>query len=566
MPKTLANLTRAAFLAVALTAGAAPASALNLSGAYLAAMQADFRDDYAPAAEYYERALRKDPENAGLLQNSVVMLAAMGRIGDAREQADRLSELMPENQVAILVRLSDAIANKDFEGALEILNASGNTVNPLLEGLLEGWIHAGMGDFTAAQEQFDSMTASDALEAYGQYHKALVLALAGDFNSADRIMDGDANGPLHLNRSSLLAHAQVMAQVGQTEEAIAVLDGALANGVPDAALVSLRDRLASGEEVVFTHITSAARGAAEAYLTLAEAMDGRESSRVSLIHAQLAAHIDPDLTEARMLSAELLEEQGQFELAGAALAEIPATSPWFVTSQIRRATIENSAGNIDRGIEVLEELAATEPDRVEVHSALGDALRSAERYEEAVTAYTDAIDLVENPVRSHWVIFYTRGISNERADDWPAAKADFRKALELEPNQPLVLNYLGYSMVEEGEELDEALELIEAAVAARPDDGYITDSLGWVLYRLGRIEEAVPHMLRAVELTPDDPIINDHLGDVLWKAGRKREAEFQWRRALSFGPAEDLDMDRVRKKIEMGLDRVIEEYGSGTDL
>ena len=159
----------------------------------------------------------------------------------------------------------------------------------------------------------------------------------------------------------------------------------------------------------------------------------------------------------------------------------------------------------------------------------------------------------------HWPLYYTRGIANERAGNWPAAEADFRAALKLEPDQPLVLNYLGYSMVEKQENLDEALGMIERASKAEPDDGYITDSLGWVLYRLGRYDEAVKPMLRAVELTPDDPVINDHLGDVLWMVGRKREAEFQWRRALSFGPADDLDMDRVRRKLEVGLDKVLAE-------
>ena len=155
------------------------------------------------------------------------------------------------------------------------------------------------------------------------------------------------------------------------------------------------------------------------------------------------------------------------------------------------------------------------------------------------------------------MLYYTRGIANERAGDWPAAEADFRQALELQPDQPLVLNYLGYSLVEQRENLDEALGMIERAVRGQPDDGYITDSLGWVLYRLGRYDEAVPHMLRAVELVPDDPIINDHLGDVLWKVGRKREAEFQWRRALSFGPADDLDMDRVRRSSRSGSTQVL---------
>jgi Flp pilus assembly protein TadD len=151
-------------------------------------------------------------------------------------------------------------------------------------------------------------------------------------------------------------------------------------------------------------------------------------------------------------------------------------------------------------------------------------------------------------------LFYTRAISNERLGNWPAAEQDFRRALELAPEHPSVLNYLGYSLVEQGENLNEALDMIERAVAAEPENGFITDSLGWALYRLGRAQEAVAHMERAVEQVPTDPILSDHLGDVYWAVGRLREAEFQWRRALSFGPAPDLDLDLIRRKIELGFD------------
>ena len=253
----------------------------------------------------------------------------------------------------------------------------------------------------------------------------------------------------------------------------------------------------------------------------------------------------------------MLENEEQYALANEALAGVSEDSPWYVTTEIRRANTQRAAGDPEGGIATLTALAAGDKDGIEVDSALGDALRMAERFPEAVVAYTRAIDRIDEPMPPHWILFYTRGISNERAGDWPAAEADFREALKLEPDQPLVLNYLGYSMVEKGENLDEALAMIQKAVKGQPDDGYITDSLGWVYYRLGRYQDAVAPMLRAVELTPDDPVINDHLGDVLWMVGRKREAEFQWRRALSFGPADDLDMDRIRKKLDVGLDAVL---------
>ncbi|MEO1239893.1 MAG: tetratricopeptide repeat protein, partial [Pseudomonadota bacterium] len=161
----------------------------------------------------------------------------------------------------------------------------------------------------------------------------------------------------------------------------------------------------------------------------------------------------------------------------------------------------------------------------------------------------------------HWVVHFARGITHEREDRWEEAEADFRKALELNPGQPQVLNYLGYSFVEMNTNMEEALELIEQAVEGRPDSGFITDSLGWALYRLGRYDEAVVHMERAVELEPVDPIINDHLGDVYWAVGRHREAEFQWHRALSFEPEEE-DAERIRRKLEVGLDVVLEEEGA----
>lgn len=562
MPNSFAHFARGALLAAALSW---PAVASGGSGAYLAAVQADFRDAYATAAEYYDRALAADAENPDLLQNAVVVRVAMGDVVGARLLADRLAAQAPDGQAAVLVRLADTLAAADYPAARDILDAAGPEFNPLLGGLVAGWIEVGREDFEAAQAAFDAMTENEAISAFGQYHKALALALAGDFVSAEAILAGDGRGPLHLDRAALLAHAQILAQIDRGTEAIGLLDAALASGLPDATMSALRDQLASGEEVAFDQVTDARDGAAAAYLTLADALNVDETDRIALLHARLAAHIRPDLVEARLLAAEILERDGQYDLATEALAEVAQDSPWLVTTEIRRANTQNAAGDPEAGIATLTALGQSHPDQIEVHSALGDALRVAEQFPEAAAAYGRAIALIETEQAVHWVLYYTRGIAFERAGDWPAAEADFRRALELQPEQPLVLNYLGYSLVEQGGDLDEALSMIERAVAGQPDDGFITDSLGWVLYRLERFDEAVPHMLRAVELVPDDPVVNDHLGDVLWKAGREREARFQWRRALSFGPADDLDMDRVRRKLEVGLDRVLQDDSAGID-
>ena len=556
MPSVL-TLARRAVLAAVLAGAGLPAGASSLSGSYLAAMQADFRNDYAGASGYFDQALDIDPDNPGLLNSAVVARVALGDVPGARAIADRLEGVDSGNQVAALVVLGDSLANSDFDTAATVLAEQGEAMNPLLAGLVAGWVEVGRQNFPGAEANFDAMTGNDALAIYGQYHKALALAFAGDFVSAEKILAGGSDGPLHLNRSAIVAHAEILAQMGRSSDAIVLIDEALAGGVPDAPLRDLRDRLAAGEEVPFSQITKASDGAAEAFLTLADALNNDESGRVALVHARLATHIRPDLVEARLVTADVLENEEQYGLATEALAGVSAESPCYVTTEIRRANTQRAAGDPDAGIATLTALAASDKDAIEIDSALGDALRMAERFPEAVAAYTRAIDRVGDPKQPHWILFYTRGISNERAGSWPEAEADFRQALKLEPDQPLVLNYLGYSMVEKGENLDEALAMIQKAVKGQPDDGYITDSLGWVYYRLGRYPDAVAPMLRAVELTPDDPVINDHLGDVLWMVGRKREAEFQWRRALSFGPADDLDMDRIRKKLDVGLDEVV---------
>ena len=244
---------------------------------------------------------------------------------------------------------------------------------------------------------------------------------------------------------------------------------------------------------------------------------------------------------------------------------MPDDFPAFHAAELGRAAAYRRADKPDAAIEVLEQLVKRFPDLPAVHSTLGDIQRQQSNFEQAVGHYDRALELNTETARNIWFLHYARAISHDRLDNWEKAEADFRSALELNPGQPQVLNYLGYSLVEKRIKLDEALGMIEQAVEANPDSGYIVDSLGWVLYRLGRYEEGVIHMERAVELMPVDPVVNDHLGDLYWAVGRFREAEFQWSRALSFVDEKepgDAEPDRIRRKMEVGLDLVLEEEGA----
>jgi len=266
------------------------------------------------------------------------------------------------------------------------------------------------------------------------------------------------------------------------------------------------------------------------------------------------------------LSAELLDNLGRYELSVSTYKQVPRDHPDYHAAEMGRAEALRRAAKPDAAIEVLEQLTREFPTQPTVYSALGDLLRQQEKYAEAVTAYDSALSFMEPKSASNWFLLYARGISLERLAQWDRAEADFRAALELNPDRPEVLNYLGYSLVEKQIKLDEALNMIERAVAARPGSGYIVDSLGWVLYRLGRYDEAVAHMEQAVALMPVDAVVNDHLGDVFWAVGRYLEAEFQWKRALSFVDPEDTDSeadpDRIRRKLEIGLDEVLVEEGA----
>ena len=438
-------------------------------------------------------------------------------------------------------------------------------MNPLLQGLTSGWAAVGAGDYDAALQAFDALDQNETLATYGQYHKALALALAGDFAAAAALLDGEDGTPLHVNRAAMIAHIASLSQSDQAERALDMAELALSDGLADRQMVALRDTLSAGQPVAFDVVGSASEGAAMVFSVIGSALSRDDASRFSLIYARLATLIWDGYDEARILAANVLYDQGQYDLAITAFAEIEPASPWHLSAEVGRAEAMQRAGRAEEAIEVLSSLSREVPGELSVLTGLGDIYRANERFEDANGAYTRALDLIETETRSHWVLYYYRGITRERSDQWDGAEADFRRALELNPDQPLVLNYLGYSLVELRRNFEEAQAMIEKAVEQRPEDGYITDSLGWVRYRIGKYEEAVPHLERAVELVPIDPIINDHLGDVFWKVGRKLEAEFQWRRALSFDPDPE-EAERIRRKLDVGLDIVLEEEAADASV
>ncbi|MBU2359346.1 MAG: tetratricopeptide repeat protein [Alphaproteobacteria bacterium] len=528
------------------------------AGAYLAARNAAGRSDYAAAGKWYDQAREIDPGNPALLEGSVIAYLAMAQIDDAKPIAQELRDGGFGSQVGNMVLIADAARRDDWVGIVADIDA-GQGVSPLFDGLTKAWATLGLGNMTEALAAFDAVIATDGMAPYGRFHKALALASVGDYEGADAILADPGPGATAFSPRAVIARAQVLSQMGRNADAIAALDVAF-GATMDPQLADLRTRLEGDDPIPFDIVTSPRDGVAEVAFMIASLLAVETREDYTLQYARVAQLLAPQNADAAMLSAALLQNLDQYDLASAAFAQVPQDAPAFVNAELGRIDTLRKSGDTAVATEVAQSLARTHPDLPFVQSKLGDVLRDAGDLTGAVTAYSAALDLYPDADPNRWVVLYTRGVVHHDLDQWTAAESDFRAALALNPDQPQVLNYLGYSLVERGEKLDEALGMIERAVADQPDNGAIVDSLGWVYFQLGRYEDAIDPMEKAASLEATDAVVNDHLGDAYWAVGRVREARFQWQRSLSFDPDPELAA-RIRAKLDRGLDAVRSDEG-----
>jgi tetratricopeptide (TPR) repeat protein len=300
-------------------------------------------------------------------------------------------------------------------------------------------------------------------------------------------------------------------------------------------------------------VDSAQSGAAEALYGIGATLTRRGGEDLALVYLQLSLYLAPNHSLALLSLADLYESVKKPTMAIKVYERMPANSPLKRNAQIQLATNLDAADRSDEAIKILKDVTAEDPKDIEAIMALGNIERGRKRFADCAQTYSQAIDVMppENE-KGAWVTYYYRGICQERSKQWSKAEIDMRKALELQPEQPHVLNYLGYSWIDQGINLDEGMKMIKRAVDQRPDDGYIVDSLGWAFYRIGNFEDAVKNLERAIELKPEDPTINDHLGDAYWRVGRTLEAKFQWAHARDLKPEPD-ELPKIEAKIANGL-------------
>jgi tetratricopeptide (TPR) repeat protein len=565
MRKTVIDIWRSwvsvSFLVASLAAGTSAVAAPNVDkaepsseapfGAYLAARHAQHMRDYQAAASWFEDALRADPESPELITRTFLMEASEGRFERARTLAESELKLDATDAVAELVLLMDRIQAGDKPGAVsraEALPADG--VHRFVGPLARTWTRMAMGDLAgadAALQEFDKFSGFAPLK---YYQLGLVYDFAGRADLAEENFKKTLDATGQLNWRLTDAMANFYQRHGRDDEAQALYQ----RFVKDNAGSELAESAITGKPVQPPPalIGSPEDGFAEALFDLASVVNQPETLDLALLYARCAVELRPHLTLGQLLLSDVLSAQNKPELSLEVLSEIPQSSPYWWSARLRVAANLEMLDRTDEAIAQMKAMAAEAPLRAGADMHLGDLLRGKKRFAEAVDAYDEAIQRFQAAgMPERWSLFYSRGIALERSGQWKRAEDDLGRALELKPDQPLVLNYLGYSWIDRGENLERGLKMIEKAVELRPEDGYIVDSLGWAHYRLGDYSSAVQYLEKAIELVPEDPTINDHLGDAYWQNGRPIEARYQWRRALQFGPQED-EIKPIQAKLDGG--------------
>ncbi|HEX3432315.1 MAG TPA: tetratricopeptide repeat protein [Rhizomicrobium sp.] len=521
-------------------------------GDYLSARLAASDHNMADAARLYASSLEADPDNVEILSRAFLYAAAAGDVTTAAKLAERVIQKEPDNRAARLALAVAAIGKGDYAAARTDLSQSAKgAFTELTLVLLDAWASAGAGDLKSADADLAQVVPQGGTEALMQFHRALILDLAGDSNSAEKayvaaVAAGGASPRIaeafgrFLEREGRKDDARTYYSKLQADAALGPM---AAQGLARLAANEKPDRL----------VASLADGAAEALFGIAAALADQNSADVAVFYLRLALFLEPRMDIAKIVLADRFETLDKYEDAIAAYRALDAKSIYRAAAAVQIALDETRLGKNDEAIGELKAMTEQAPKDITVWTALGDAYRNESKFVEAADAYNRAVAMLTGDSKTSWPLYYARAIAEERSHRWDVAETDLKHALQLSPDQPQVLNYLGYSWVDQGRNLPQALAMLEKARSLSPFDGYIVDSVGWAYYRLGRYDDAVKTLEAAIQLVPGDATVNEHLGDAYWKVGRKLEARFQWSHALAFGQ-DQTQKAELEKKLQAGDD------------
>jgi tetratricopeptide (TPR) repeat protein len=531
-------------------------------GNFLAALQAENRKDPAAAAHFFREALRADPRNAEIQERAFIAAVQDGAMPEAFRLAERVLSRDPNNALAHMTLGGRAMRNRQFQTARQsFLKAGGRGRNADINAaVLVSWTHVGSGDLKRALEGIDRFTEPQ-LNAYRNFYGGLMADVAGDRREAGRRLKAAYEAEPGTIRLAD-AYARFEARHGSRDVAKEIY-AKLAGNPSQRAFIAQPMKLLDEGKPLDPLVGSAAHGAADVLYSSAD-LGGRPGTEMlSILYLQLANHLHPENDIILATMGENFEQAKQFARAVSIYERVGDDSGLKSRVSMRAAAALDQLERQDDAIRLLEARIAKSPDELNLHDTISAIYRGKKRWPEAIAAATRAIELIPGtPQRQHWNLFYSRGMAYERSKQWPLAEPDFKKALSLLPEDPRtesdkvarahVLNYLAYSWVDMGMNIDDSFVMLKRAVELQPRDGYIIDSLGWAYYKLGKYEDAVRELEKAVDIRPQDPVLNDHLGDAYWKVGRENEARFQWNHARDLKPEPD-ELEKILKKIQNGL-------------
>jgi tetratricopeptide (TPR) repeat protein len=524
---------------------------MSASGSYLAAREAGGQRDAAAASAYYRAALKADPRNPELIEHAFLSNLMDGDMDQAVRLADRLVQIERTHRIARLVLGVRAIKNRQYQTARQNLAQSvRGPIADLTATLLTAWTQYATGDIKGALDGIDKLTGPDWYAIFKNLHAGLILDAAGRRADAGRRLEQTYKLD-HNALRAVEAFGRWTSRNGSKDDALKIFED-FDKALPRHPLITREMAVLKNGDKLGPLVDSAQAGAAEALYGLGASLGRNGGEDLALVYLQLALYLQPKHPLALLSLADLYENLKKPELAIKTYERMPQDTPLRRNAEIQLGIDYDAINRTEDAKQHLNKVIAAHPDDIDAIMALGNVLRGRKEFAQCATVYGKGIDTITHPDKANWLIYYFRGICYERAKQWPEAEADLKKALELYPEQPLVLNYLGYSWVDQRKNLDEGMKMIRRAVEQRPDDGYIVDSLGWAYFRIGDYVEATKHLERAVELKPEDPTINDHLGDAYWKVGRTLEARFQWTHARDLKPEPD-DLKKIEAKLKDGL-------------
>ncbi len=526
-----------------------PANADSYS-AFLVARFASLTNDPRTALEHYAVALKSSGGETEIAERAVFAALLSGDFDEAERMAQAATGGGPSGSA--LVRLTRAVAairdNRPAKAAGLLEGGDFGPFNQMMAANLRAWTALETDGPEAARSLLLQAAVDDALlDSVTLYMLGLVDLAAGEDERALATLETVwAEGPRLAVATE--AHVRLLSQRGNTARALSILQTFRAEIGPNPALETLRVRLDAGEVLEIDRL-DLREGAAMSIYAPAAALSAQTRGDLAGVYFAMALALDPELDIARTLWADALDEAGRRGDALAILRKVRPDSPFYATARGQMAWALRREMRNDEALEVASQALAARPDR-DLRVQLADLFTSLQRDGEAEALLNKIIAGDEQARRPDWRLYLARGAARERLGRWPEAETDLQRARALSPDNPDILNHLGYGWIDRGLNLPQAIRLIERAVDLRPNSGQIVDSLGWAHYRLGEYSRAVVHLERAVEIEPGDAVINDHLGDAYWRVGRRLEAHFQWKRALGLGPDPALAAALHRKLAE----------------